>query len=147
MYTDDLTIEQAWECLCDSLLNDAYSKKFNDLMGFIPRGTVCDGGRVVCSGMSGYVMKVVTDLFSLPDMITIEEGHEGRSAPTEDQKVRLRSLYMPTSYLHTLPWHVQQMLAAGTTSESKKIKAHMWQSRGALARKRLGALSSLPQLQ
>jgi hypothetical protein len=147
MYTDDLSIEDAWVYLCESLLNDTYGRNFNKVMTFIPRGTVSPNGDVLCTGMSNYVLRQVRDHFRLPDSFQVVEGHGNVACPTEEQKGLLRCLYLPTSYLHTLPWHVLQMMAANTTKEGKKASAHMWQSRGALTKKRLGALASLPQLQ
>lgn len=147
MYTDDLTIEQSWECLCGSLLNDAYGKQFDDLMGFIPRGSVLADSTVRGMNLSSYVLKQVQDLFRLSESITILEGQEPQGIPTEDQRLRLRSLYIPSNYLYTLPWHTLQTLKVGTTKESKKVMVHTWMSRAALTRKRLGALASMPQLQ
>jgi hypothetical protein len=147
MYTDDLTIEEAWSHLCDSLLNGAYSRSFNDLLTFIPRGTILEDGTTVCSDISSYTLRIVKDLFKLPDEFKIQDGNFAVGAPVPEQSERLRCLYMPTNYPYTLPWHVLQTLSTSSNNEGKKVMTHMWKSRMAPVRKRLGALESLPQLQ
>lgn len=146
-YTDDLTIEESWSCLCDSLLNPAYGKVFNDLLDFIPRGAVTSEGEVVCSDLSTYLLTQVKDLFHLADEFVIQPGYPATTSPEPEQSLRLRHLYLPTNYLYTLPWHVLQVLSSSATNESKKVQAHMWTSRMGMVRKRLGAFASMPQLQ
>lgn len=146
-YTDNLTIEESWFHLCNSLLNGAYGRTFNDLLEFIPRGTVHDDGTVECTNISDYTLRIVKDLFRLPESFPIKEGNKCQSSPSENQATKLRNLYLPINYLYTLPWHALQSLASAATPEGKEVLNHMWRSRGVLVRKRLGALKSLPQLQ